>query len=93
MATEIFQRATGAVSAAVDGETVVLSPADMRYHGLNETAAAIWSELDQPRSLDELVERLCERYDVDPETCRRDVDACLTTLMEYGAVVTTTSSD
>ncbi len=86
MATNTYQRAAGAVSAEVDGETVVLSPTDMRYHGLNDTAAAIWEDLEEPRTVDGLVATLGERYEVDPATCRRDVEACLTTLVEYGAL-------
>lgn len=86
MATNTYQRAPGAVSAEVDGETVVLSPTDMRYHGLNETAAAIWEHLEQPQTVDGLVGALCERYEVDADTCRREVEACLITLVDYGAL-------
>jgi hypothetical protein len=86
MSTPRYQRATGAASAVVDGETVVVSPADMRYHGLNATADAVWEELTEPRTLDELVEQLTERFEVDAATCRADVQACLDTMVEAGLV-------
>jgi hypothetical protein len=82
----IFQRVPGASSAVVDGDTVVLSPTDMRYHALNDTASAIWDELAQPRTLDQIVSSLSERYDIDPDTCRDDVDACLASLADVGVV-------
>lgn len=84
--TTLYRRADGAASAVVDGDTVILSPSDMRYHALNSTAAAIWDELTEPRSLDTIVTNLSERYEVDVDTCRADVQACLATMTELGVV-------
>jgi hypothetical protein len=75
------------VGAEVDGELVVLSPDDLRYHSLNESAAAIWELLDAPSSTDDLVAALVESFDVAPDVCRHDVDACLAELTELGLVV------
>jgi hypothetical protein len=83
----LYERAPGAAAAEVDGETVVLSPSDLRYHGLNESAAAIWALLTQPSSPDELVDRLVEDFDVERSACAADVEACLTQLTDLGLLV------
>ena len=81
-----YRRAEGAASAEVDGDVVVLSPSDLRYHSLNATAGAIWELLDTPRSLDGIVDALLEVFDVDHDTCRAEAESCLTHLAEVGVV-------
>ena len=82
-----YARAPGAAGAEVDGETVVLSPSDLRYHSLNESAAAIWALLAAPSSVDRIVEQLLDEFEVAPDECRADVEACLAELTELGVVV------
>jgi PqqD family protein of HPr-rel-A system len=82
-----YQRAPGAASAEVDGEVVVLSPSDLRYHALNEPSAAIWELLEQPSSPSELVDRLLDAFDVERAQCEADVAAHLTELEELGLVL------
>lgn len=81
-----FLRAPGAAGAQVDGETVVLSPTDLRYHSLNDPAAAIWGLLAEPRSLEDIVGRLLEHFEVDPAVCEADAAACLAELGSLGIV-------
>jgi hypothetical protein len=83
-----FARAPGAAGAVVDGETVVLSPADLRYHSLNASAAAIWDLLAEPATAAALVDQLLERFEVERSTCEADVAACLARLDDLGLVVT-----
>ena len=82
-----WTRAPGAAGAEVDGEVVVLSPSDLRYHSLNDSAAAIWALLEAPTSVDRLVEHLVAEFEVSADECRADVEACLRELSELGLVV------
>jgi hypothetical protein len=72
-----FGRTPGAAAGIVDGETVVVSPADLRYHALNPTATAVWELLAEGTSVDDAVAHLTSRFEVDEQTCRLDVEACL----------------
>jgi len=83
-----YERADGAAAAEVDGEVVVLSPSDLRYHALNESAAAIWDLLEQPAVVADLVDRLVEQFDVDRSECETDVQAHLDELVELGLLTT-----
>ncbi len=82
-----YARAPGAAGAVVDGETVVLSPTDLRYHSLNASAAAIWDLLAEPASAAAVVDRLLEQFEVTRPDCEADVAACLALLGDLGLVV------
>jgi hypothetical protein len=63
------------LTAVVDSETVMLSPDQGEYFALDAIGTRIWELLEEPRSIDEICVTLCAEYEVDPETCRRDVTA------------------
>jgi hypothetical protein len=79
-----FGRTPGAAAGVVDGETVVVAPSDLRYHALNPTATAVWELLADGASVDDVVGHLTERYEVDEQTCRRDVEACFENFAAIG---------
>ncbi len=56
---------------------------------LSETAKFIWNHVEQVNSLDELVQRITEKYDVDKETARRDAYLFVSGMLERGFAVTT----
>ena len=82
-----FGRAEGAAAGIVDGETVVVSPSDLRYHALNTTGTALWDLLADGTTLDQAVERLMASFEVDESTCRHDVEACLDHFVSIGIAV------
>lgn len=49
---------------------------------LNETGESIWDLLPQCETVDEIVEKMLEEYDVDEAVLRADVDAILSQLRE-----------
>src|SRR5262245_13669605 len=79
-----FGRAEGAAAGVVDGQTVIVSPADLRYHALNATGTALWELLADGTTVDDAVERLMESFAVDEATCRRDVAACFDDFVSIG---------
>jgi hypothetical protein len=49
---------------------------------LSPVAAKVWSLLDGSRSLDAVIDAVCDEYDVDRETAWRDVTELLSSLQE-----------
>lgn len=84
-----YQRAPGAAAAEVDDEVVVLSPSDLRYHALNDTAAAVWDRLEEPVSIAEVVDGLMEAFEVERSACEAEVGAHLDELVGLGLAVAT----
>ena len=84
----LYQRAPDVVSADMDGEPVIMSLQENAYFGITGIGGRIWDMLEVPQSLDSIVEHVCAEYDVDPETCRRDVTLLLLDLHARGLVQT-----
>jgi hypothetical protein len=60
----------------LDDEWVVFDPVGKRMHVLNETASLIWRQLDGQKSLEQVVDVLCQACEppASPERVARDVD-------------------
>jgi hypothetical protein len=74
------------LAAKVGDELVMMSAAKGNYVGLSEVGARIWELIETPCTIESLCDTLVAEYDVDPATCRAEVDAFLTTLDQQGAV-------
>lgn len=74
------------LAARVGEELVMMSAASGNYIGLSPVAARIWELLETPQSVESLCGTLIAEYEVDPETCRAEVDAFLAKLVEHRAV-------
>ncbi|WP_370249729.1 PqqD family peptide modification chaperone [Nocardioides sp.] len=72
----------------LDGDLVMADLAAGNYFGLGDVARVVWERLAEPASLDTLVTELTARYDVDAETCRREVGDFLGSLHQHGLLVT-----
>ncbi len=57
-----------------------MSVENNRYFSLNRLGSAIWDCLEQPRSLDEIVQSICESYTVEEPLARGDITEFLDTL-------------
>jgi hypothetical protein len=67
-----------------DSEAVMLDIESGTYFGLRDVAKAIWDRLEQPIRVEDLCSRLVAQFEVDPATCRREVDAFLLDLYTKG---------
>ncbi len=78
--------ARGHLSSDLDDEVVILDTENGVYYGLNPVAAFIWNRLTGPVSVGELVAAVLEEFEVDAETCRRDLGQLLSNLISAGLV-------
>lgn len=69
----IITRNEDLLSGMVDDEAVIMSINSGSYHFINETGRRIWELLEQPKTVAELCDILIEEFDVDLETCQKDV--------------------
>lgn len=74
------------LTAMVGREVVMLAPNQGAYFGLNEVGTRVWELLERPRSIDEVCSVLQDEFEVDAETCRREVLALLDQLREASLV-------
>lgn len=69
----IVVAASEQVSTRLDDETVLLELKKGTYYGLNAVGTVIWEMIQQPQSVESLYSAVLNQYNVEPETCKRDV--------------------
>lgn len=70
-----YSRRADSIATEIDGEAVVMSLATGRTYGLDKRGSRIWALLEQPSTVDALVQALLQQYDTTAEQCRADVVA------------------
>ncbi|HEY2093389.1 MAG TPA: PqqD family protein [Thermoanaerobaculia bacterium] len=83
----VYRTASDVVVRRIGDESVVVP---VRSHvgdldslfTLNEVASRVWELLDGRRSLDAIIETLCEEFDVTAEVAAKDVEDLIRTLEE-----------
>ena len=74
------------VSCDLDGEAAILNLKDGVYYGLNPVGARIWRLVQEPVTLDRILEVILEEYDVEAEQCLQDTTELLEELQNKGLV-------
>ncbi len=72
------------VASDIDDEVVMMSVEKGQYYGLDSIGSRVWKLIEKPIKVSELIAALILKYDVDRETCTRDVLAFLEKLHEDG---------
>lgn len=73
----------------IAGQPVVVAvgPACAYLNGvvnLNQSGAMLWRRLAEGATREDLIQLLLEKYDVDPDSARRDVDEFLDPILKAG---------
>jgi len=66
---------------------IVQDTADMDcVYALNEIGAAVWGQLEQPRSQMDLKQAILQEYNAEPAVIKSDLDTFLQEMIEIGAI-------
>lgn len=65
------------VSCDLAGEVAILNIKSGIYYGLDEVGSSVWDLIQQTKTVAEVRDALLQEYDVDAETCERDLIALL----------------
>lgn len=91
MASSIrFMAKDDVVDCDIGGDRALLHVENNSYFTINSTGAALWEAMAQPRTLDELVAVVVEKFDVTAEQCRDDIQAMLTQMNDAQIIQTST---
>jgi hypothetical protein len=86
MSAELFRRSENTIFSNVAGDVVALNIEYGLCYGMEKVTATVWELLETPMSADHLCERLTDIYEVDPTTCRSDIQQLLATMEVEGLV-------
>jgi hypothetical protein len=84
MKDSIITVAKEQVSCDLAGETAILDLKSGQYYGLNPVGARIWELLQESRSVTDVLTSILDEYDVEAESCERDLLALLEELHGKG---------
>ena len=82
-----MRRSDTAMARRLDDDLVILDIPSGHYFEVNDVGALVWEHLDGTNTVDDLVGKVLEEYDVDRNTATTDVHELLGQLIEAGLVV------
>ncbi|EME71275.1 hypothetical protein H261_03733 [Paramagnetospirillum caucaseum] len=85
-ATSVIAQTDGLQSTTVGDEIVILNLASNNYIGLNDVGRRIWSILESPHRVDDLIKLLTEAFRGDPEVIAAEVMTFITELERDGII-------
>jgi hypothetical protein len=71
-------------SCNLENDVIAFHPVDQEYVRFAATAACIWRFLVIPRTIDEVIDYLCDQYDVARDVCRSEAEIFVASLMSAG---------
>lgn len=74
------------ISRVLEGEAVILGLGTGTYFGLDAVGTRIWQLIEERGRVTEILARLVEEYDVEPEQCERDLLRLLDELKRRGLI-------
>ena len=74
------------VCAEMDGDLVMMSIENGEYYGIGGVGTRIWELLDQPTTIQQLVETIKSEFDIVEDQCRDDVLSFSEKLFELGLI-------
>jgi hypothetical protein len=74
------------MSNKIDDEIVMMSVENDMYYGMDIVGSRVWELLAHPQSVANVCEALMAEFDVDQETCHREVLAFVEKLYEYQVI-------
>ena len=74
------------LSSNTSGSIVILSLKDGMYYELKEVAARVWDLIQQPRSIQAVLDTLLEKYEVEAGRCEADLIALTEDLSKRGLI-------
>lgn len=81
-----YQRSPAVTFTVLGEETLCLNLDTGQYTGLKDVAQTVWTQLELPCTLDELLRVVVSEYDVERERARTDLEAFLPEMLEADLV-------
>ncbi|MFP7473350.1 lasso peptide biosynthesis PqqD family chaperone [Niallia taxi] len=86
---QLISQVEGQIVSDMNGEKVMLSVKNGKYYNLGRIGGDIWELINSPKTLDDLVVSLTEKYEVSVQDCRIQVERFLEMLWNEGLVKVT----
>lgn len=78
----VISRSEDYLSNEIDGEIVMMNIETGAYVSLNPTGKSIWDLLNEPTSIDVIINSLIEEYNISKEACENDIKPFIQKLID-----------
>lgn len=85
-ASSVVRQSDRQVAADLDGEVAMMSVENGEYYVLDSIASRTWELIEEPIKVSDLCAKLVDEYDVETETCQRDVVEFLVQMHKKGLI-------
>lgn len=59
-------------SRIIEGQAFIVTPLNSTLHIINEVGTRIWQLIEEKKSVQGIIETICEEYEIDQATAKRD---------------------
>lgn len=88
MASEKYRRSNEALFSSIGNDVVALHVHNGHCYGMEDVTAQVWNLLGEPADISSICDRLLEIYEVEPATCRSEVEHLIEQFKSEGLVET-----
>jgi hypothetical protein len=85
--SDIVSMSPHQVYTTLGSEAVVLELQASNYFGMNDVGTAVWTFLQQPREVSDVIEHIVNNYEVSAEQAEVEILTFLQNLVDKGLVV------
>lgn len=86
LASPAYRRSPGTIFSELGSDVVALHLDRGKCYGMENVTAEVWRALATPVTLEALCAQLQDRFDVEPDQCRREIAHLLKDLQTEGLV-------
>ena len=86
MPSEKYRRSNDALFSSIGNDIVALHVRNGHCYGMEDVTAEVWNLLGEPADIQGICDRLLEIYEVEPATCRSEVEHLITQFKNEGLV-------
>ena len=79
--------AAGLTVKQIGTETIILTESGEQLHTLDQTGTYVWSEIDGKKSLGQILDGICDEYDVSRERAQADLIEFIGALEEKQIII------
>lgn len=82
----MVSQTSGHIVSDMNGEKVMLSVQNGKYYNLGVIGGDIWEYIQEPITIENLVNKLLRKYEVSQQECQEQVESFLKTLNKEGLI-------
>ncbi len=82
----IIQKTDNSIESEIDGEIVLMNLDNNEYYSMDRIGSVIWNSMVEPITIENIISKLLETYNVTQEACEEGTMKFLSVLKDKGII-------